>query len=867
MNNLSNTSNTSKKTIPSMSVIKRDGRKEPMSLDKIFNRIGRLCEKRNLDRIDVLEITKDTVHGLNDGITTEEIDHFTAVKCAQRIKDDPQYDKLASALCISRLHKMTSNNFMEVTNKLVNNQDKFRKYNPLVTEKYVEFVKQHINIIQKELDENYYQDYRFDYFGFKTLERAYLHRIKEYQNIIEDSNSKKEPIVVKENKLKNVYGKIVERPQHLFMRVALALNLDNIDKAMETYRCMARGEFIFGSPTLYNAGSKNQQMSSCFLLKIDDNIESILGTFTDVGLISKRAGGIGISISDIRASGSYIRGTNGNSSGVTPMIQVFNWLGRYINQGGRRNGAIAIYLSPWHADIFHFCELRSNKGNDEERARDIFLALWISDLFMKRVQTNGMWSLMCPDECPGLTQSYGEEFEKLYIQYESEGRYKKQVRASELWFHILSSQIETGMPYMLYKDNVNRQSNQSNLGVIQSSNLCSEIVEYSSYDEIAVCNLSSICLPRFVMTREDGTKYYDFERLEYIAGMVCYNLNNVIDINTYPVEKAKKSNMKHRPIGIGVQGLADVYCLFDLPYDSNEARILNKKIFETIYYGALKMSVELAKKQGHYETFKINGGSPFSHGKLQYHLWGLTNDDLLMGFDWESLIEDIENYGTRNSLLTTVMPTASTSQIMGNSEYTEPITTNVYIRTTLAGEFMIVNKYLVEKLINLGLWTEEIRNEITYDNGSIQFISEIPDEIKAVYKTAFELKNKPIVQQSVERGPFIDQSQSLNLFCKTPDFDQLTSSHFYTWKNKAKTGMYYLKTQPAVDAIKFGIDIDEINRIEEKRKKTGGIIRPKSELNLNEDNLDIDNNDPRRLNEIKVSHGNRSKFNCDSCSS
>ena len=525
------------------------------------------------------------------------------------------------------------------------------------------------------------------------------------------------------------------------------------------------------------------------------------------------------------------------------------------------------YTEPWHADIFHFCELRSNKGNDEERARDIFLALWIPDLFMKRVQTNGLWSLMCPDECPGLTKSYGEEFEKLYVQYEQEGRYKKQVRASDLWFHILSSQIETGMPYMLYKDNVNRQTNQSNIGVIQSSNLCSEIVQYSSYDEIAVCNLSSICLPRFVRTREDGTKYYDFQRLEYIAGMVCYNLNNVIDINTYPVEKCKTSNMKHRPIGIGVQGLADVYCLFDLPYDSDEARILNRKIFETIYYGALKMSVQLAKEHGHYETFRINGGSPFSHGKLQYHLWGLQNEDLLMGFDWTSLIDDIKHYGTRNSLLTTVMPTASTSQIMGNSEYTEPITTNVYQRTTLAGEFMIVNKYLVEKLISLGLWTDSIRNEITYDNGSVQFIDEIPDEIKAVYKTAFELKNKPIVQQSVERGPFIDQSQSLNLFCKTPDFDQLTSSHFYTWKNKAKTGMYYLKTQPAVDAIKFGIDVEEINRIEEKRKKTGGLVRPKSELNLNEDNLSIDNNDPRRLSEIEINHGSRSKFNCDSCSS
>ncbi|ARF09766.1 ribonucleoside diphosphate reductase large subunit [Indivirus ILV1] len=1583
-----------------MSVIKRDGRTEPISFDKILRRIQILCAKLNLNRIDTLEITKDTIKGLSNGITTEEIDHFAAVKCAERIKDDPQYDDLAAALCISRLHKMTSGDFMEVTDRLCDNTDKDGNFNPLVTLEYVDFVKRNIASIQKVLDENYNLDYNFDYFGFKTLERAYLHRIKESNNYEQKS---KNATVEKETKLKNIYGKIIERPQHLFMRVAIALNLDNIDRTIELYKCMANGKLIFGSPTLYNAGSSWQQMSSCFLLKMGDSLESILGTMTDTGLISKRAGGIGISISDVRASGSYIRGTNGTSSGIIPMIQVFNWLGRYINQGGRRNGAIACftkdtevfttnngirkiqdvkigdlvvthknrirpvtqvhknplgdrkiyklvvernkdiyvtgnhkfwslytkkykhnqlslgwnsieelknlmdnkettrqacyisipsgtnitdsknykidvmdykdiiestdsklnlldsnkimlitttfdetgkknvsnshpinrvwnitedlanlfgiwlgdghiktketgtppigigivcdknnkkeiefikkvcketfdcniseytsaickrnvteitinsnivglifnklfgsyfdgkklpsmifnwpktlvdsliagllstngnitknkcnaviglsnenlinqlyhlsrangiavsfvkgkigkgmtcnpytisvplsenilkqihryytddrierclkklengdnidknflkileitetdrkdeyvytlgieedhsytvegllaencYIEPWHADIFHFCELRSNKGKEEERARDIFLALWICDLFMKRVQNNEIWSLMCPDECPGLTTSFGEEFEKLYLKYEKEGKYKKQVRASDLWFHILTSQIETGMPYMLYKDNVNRQTNQSNLGVIQSSNLCvsgdtyiltdngqipikdivnqkvnvwngiefsnviikqtgidqklikikfsngveikctpehkfyiiddakyqkqimvqadqlklndklikyelpteiklsdsndmkypythgfysgneytslkypkaylygekklllkylkyesysvneltdrydlvlpkdmrekffvplnqslettlrwfegycdangtiikngtneslqitsidkdfllkiklmlqvigidskvtknknarkglltdnkegineyeckviykllinsnglynlsklgfspkqlifseinqqqdttrfikvvgiekidekentycftepkrhmgmfngvltgqcAEIVEYTSADEIAVCNLSSICLPRFVKRDSENNLYYDFKELEYIAGVVTYNLNNVIDINYYPVEKARKSNMRHRPIGIGVQGLADVYCTLGLAYDSDEARILNKKIFETIYYGSLKMSNQLAKEKGPYETFWYNGGSPFSKGKLQYHLWGLKTEDLLMGFDWDGLIEDIIKYGTRNSLLTTVMPTASTSQIMGNSEYTEPITSNVYIRTTLAGEFVVVNRQLVETLLKLGLWTEQIRYEIIYDNGSIQNIDEIPDEIKKIYKTAVELKNKPIVQQSIERGPFIDQSQSLNLFCKIPDFNSLASSHFYAWKNKAKTGMYYLKTQPAVDAIKFGLDPQVIEIIENKRKNKGKPIMSKKETN----------DDPRRLNEIEISHGPRtSKFNCDSCS-
>ena len=1525
---MSNLSNTDIHQNP-MQVIKRDGHLERISFDKILKRIEILCTKLNLNRINVIEVTKDTINGLYDGMSTEEIDHFAAVNCAEKIRDDPQYDKLASALCVSRLHKMTSSDFMEVTDMLYNNKDKFGQENPLVTTEYYDFVKNHLGVIQNALDYN--KDYDFDYFGFKTLERAYLHRQREGSSSHNNSNSttkiqaKGKIDINREKEVKKKYGKTIERPQHLFMRVAVALNLDNIDNAIETYRGLSHRYFIFGSPTLYNSGSKWQQLSSCYLLKMGDSLEEIFDTIKDVALISKRAGGIGISISDIRASGSTIRGTNGSSSGIVPMVQVLNWVGRYVNQGGRRNGAVACfcrdtevftanegvkkiqdvkigdlvvthknrlkpvvqthknplgdrkiyklevikskdiyvtgnhkfwsfytkkyksnklslgwnsieelkdlmdnkgttrqtcyvaipsgtdikelendkidvmdykniivndvikelkildsnkvktiskiintrghestsvsqsvnriwnitedfanfigiwlgdghirksktggkvrgigitvhknnkeeiayiykicqeifgcniteytsktrnvtiisinshiiglifmelfgcyfdgkklpnmifswpkklinsliaglittdghitkkkcnailglsnknlidqiyhlcrnngidvslveckiqkgqtcngytvsiplsmdiinqtyklyddnrierckkklennnienatflkilnitevdrtdeyvytlgveedhsytveglivencYIEPWHADIFHFCELRSNKGKEEERARDIFLALWIPDLFMKRVESDGIWSLMCPDECKGLTQSYGEDFEKLYIQYENEGRYKRQIKAKQLWFHILTCQIETGMPYMLYKDHVNRQSNQKNLGVIQSSNLCvtgdtyvltdkgqiqikeivnqqvnvwngeewslttikktgetqkllkvrlsngmelnctpehkfyvynesgniimipacqlmlddvlikydlpiieesiktylcqvqeicnsygyiisngdtltileithqdknfllqiklqlqtlgidsaiacdslyvstinlaklvhlgldikninhqiytnnsdindgndntinakireintrleytfvtgleylldenqntycftekkrhmgmfngiltgqcSEIVEYTSPDEIAICNLSSICLPMFI-DNPKTTPVFNFEKLLYIAKIATRNLNRVIDINFYPVEKAKKSNMKHRPIGIGVQGLADVYCIFGLPYDSQEARTLNRKIFETIYYGTLEMSMELAKEHGAYETFLYNGGSPFSKGLLQYHLWDKDENYLLMNYDWKGLIENIKTYGTRNSLLTTVMPTASTSQIMGNSEYCEPITSNVYTRSTLAGEFTVINKYLLETLIELGLWNKDMQNELLYDRGSIQSIANIPVQIKLIYRTAYELKNKPIVQQAIERGPFIDQSQSLNLFCKIPDFDMLTSSHFYTWRNKLKTGLYYLRTQPAVDPIEFGLDAETIIKIEKSRKGEQVNDDIKTEDNINY-------KDPRLLSEIEINHGKRnSHIFCESCSS
>jgi ribonucleoside-diphosphate reductase alpha chain len=797
-----------------MEVIKRDGRREKVSFDKIIQRIEKVCEELNLKRINPIEIAKDTVQGIYDGITTEELDFFASNKCAEKIMDDPEYNKLAAGLCISNLHKTTSDNFMEVTDKLYNNLDNVGVPNPLVTKEYYDAVKNNIEKIQSALQYN--RDYAFDFFGVKTMERAYLIRLKTH-NIITDNKTKTVGNgVPEEEKMRMKFGRIIERPQHLFMRVAIGIHGEDIDRAIETYDLVSMRYFTHASPTLYNAGSPNPQMSSCFLLGMADSIEGIFReTISDVSLISKWAGGIGIHIQDIRAKGSLIRGTNGTSDGVIPMIKVLNATARYVNQGGRRNGAIAVYIEPWHADIYDFCDLRKNTGTEELRARDIFLALWVNDIFMERVKADEMWSLMCPDECPKLTTTYGDEFNQLYTMYEREGRFKKQVKATDLWFHILSAQIETGMPYMTFKDNINGKSNQINVGVIQSSNLCAEICEYSDPDETAVCNLASICLPTFIETDKNGHKSYNYEKLCEVSKVATRNLNKVIDLNYYPIEKARKSNMKHRPIGLGVQGLADVYAILDMPFDSEEARIVNKKIFETIYYGALCASCELAKVDGYYTTFP---GSPFSEGKLQWHMWGLTEKDLLMNWDWNSLIKDIIKYGTRNSLLTALMPTASTSQLMCNNEAFEPYTTNMYTRTTLAGEYMIINQHLVEKLIDQGLWTKEIREEFMFDNGSIQKIDEIPHYIKEVFKTAFEMKAKPIVQQSIERGPFVDQSQSMNLFMGEPDFDMLTSSHFYSWKNGLKTGMYYLRTRPAVNAIKFGLDPDIIKRIETKRK-------------------------------------------------
>lgn len=774
-----------------MEVIKRNGQREKVSFDKIIKRVEELCLKMELTKVDIIAIVKHVVQTIHDGITTEELDCHTSNICAERIFDDYEYNKLASGLCISNLHKTTSDDFTFVTELLYKHS--------LVSEKYYNDVKEIIEVINKTVD--YDRDYLFNFFAIKTLERSYLIRLQTTSgnNITQ---------------MDNKYGKIVERPQHMIMRLAVGIHGTDVDAVVETYNMVSKHYFTHASPSLYNAGSNVPQMSSCFLLGMDDSLKSIYKTISDSAEISKRAGGIGIHISSVRGSGSLIRGTNGMSNGIVPMLKVCNATAKYVNQGGRRNGAMAAYCEPWHPDIFDFCELRQNTGSEEKRARDMFLALWIPDIFMERVRDGGMWSLMCPDTCTGLVDNHSEEFRKLYLDYESKKMYVRQVEAKTLWYHILTCQIETGMPYMLFKDNANKLSNQQNLGTIRSSNLCAEIIQYSDTTEYAVCNLASICLPRFV-EGETGNRSFNYDELLKVAKVVTKNLDKIIDLNYYPVPETEVSNLKHRPVGVGVQGLSDVYCMFDLPFDSDGAREMNKRIFETIYFGCISASNELAKIYGPYSSFE---GSPFSQGKLQYHLWGLTEDDLLMeGLDWKGLVESVKKYGTRNSLLTALMPTASTSQIMNNVECFEPYTTNLYTRTTLAGEFTIVNRYLVDKLQSLGLWNEDVKNELFYDNGSVQNIKCIPDEVKEVYKTAFEMKTKPIVQQAVERGPFIDQSQSMNLFSATPNFDMLTSSHFYSWKNNLKTGMYYLRSQPAVNPIKFKIDPDTIRKIEDGR--------------------------------------------------
>jgi ribonucleoside-diphosphate reductase alpha chain len=778
-----------------MQVIKRNGNKEKVSFDKILNRIESICTKLNLDRINTIEIAKETIQGLHDGITTEELDLFAAQRCAECIIDDPQYDKLAAGIYVSNIQKTTSNDFLTVTELLYNNTDINNTKYSLITEEYYLIVTTHIEKINKAID--YDRDFMFDFFGIKTLEKSYLIKLKKNNN--------------RDNTKSN--SRIVERPQHLFMRVSIGIHGNNIDKILSTYEMLSQHYFTHASPTLYNAGSHIPQLSSCFLMGMDDDIDSIFSTLKNAAKISKWAGGIGINISDIRAKGTMIAGTNGISDGVVPLMRHFNTLVTYINQGGRRNGALAGYIEPWHSDIFEFCELKKQQGVEEARARDIFLALWIPDLFMKRVLANETWSLMCPHQCPNLTSYYGDEFEELYKKYEREGKYIKQVSAKDLWYHILECQIMTGTPYMLYKDACNRKSNHKHYGTIKNSNLCAEILQYSDSTEYAVCNLASICLPKFVEKKND-ILIFNYDKLVEVAEICTENLDKIIDVNYYPVEEAKISNHKHRPIGIGVQGLADVFYIMEIPFDSEEAAIINKKIFESIYYGAVKMSNKLAKINGPYETYE---GSPFSKGQLQFHMWGIETKDLLMNFDWEGLIEDIMKYGMRNSLLTSIMPTASTSQIMNNTECIEPKTSNLYLRSTIAGEYIVVNHYLVEKLVTLGLWTRDVLDEIIFDNGSIQNINVIPQNIKDIFKTAFDLKNKPILDLAIGRGPFIDQTQSMNVFSERPDFDMLTKSHFYGWKNGIKTGMYYLRGKSTVDPIKFGMDPQTIKNICIKR--------------------------------------------------
>ncbi len=757
--------------------------------DNIYSFLDKIVRKYNLTKVNLNELSAKISQGLNGPVSLNDFYNFMADTSVVNTSVHPEYNKLASKILVERLHMITESDISTISNILYNNIDVKGNRFPLLDKRYYDFVIENSDLINQKLD--FSKDYTFDYFGLRTLERAYLMRLRAYKKI-----GKK---VIQEDI-------IIERPQHLFMRVALFIHMGDINRAFESYELLSDKYFTHATPTLFNAGTPRPQMSSCYLISCGDSIEDIADTNKEMMIISKWAGGIGVHISGIRGNGSIIRSTNGLSDGIVPWCRGYNWIGTAVNQGGKRNGSIACYLEPYHPDIFEFCELRMNTGPEEKRCRDLFLALWIPDLFMERVKNDEIWSLMCPDECPGLNKVWGEEFNKLYTGYESEKRFKTQIKARKLFKHILVCQSETGFPYMLYKDHANRKSNQQNLGTICSSNLCAEIIEYSDANETAVCNLVSLCLPKFIKSNKE----YDFNKLMDVTRVAVRNLNNVIDLNFYPTEKTKRSNMRHRPCGIGIQGISDTYNLLGFPFDSVEAEDLNKRIFESIYFAAIDESKELAKKYGKYESFE---GSPFSQGKLQYHLWGLTDEDLLMNLDWGTLRKEVQQYGTRNSLLTALMPTASTAQIMGNYEGFEPYLTNIFVRATLAGEFIVINENLVRDLEQAGLWSEDMRKMIIIYNGSIQHIETIPQDIKNRYKTVFELKLKSIIKQSIDRGPFIDQSQSMNLFQPKPNFKVLYSAHLYGWENGLKTGMYYLRTSSAVNPINFGIDIDDLKRL------------------------------------------------------
>jgi ribonucleoside-diphosphate reductase alpha chain len=752
-----------------MFVIKRDGRKEAVKFDKITARIEKLCYGLNAEYVDSIDVAKKVIQGLYDGVTTTELDNLAAETAASLTTKHPDYALLASRIAVSNLHKNTVKSFSKTMKKLYDYIDpKVGKPAPLLSDDVWEIIRKNADILDSNII--YDRDFAFDYFGFKTLERSYLLKVD---------------------------GKIAERPQHMFMRVAVGIHKEDIESAIKTYNLMSERWFTHATPTLFNAGTPKPQMSSCFLLTMKgDSIDGIYDTLKQTAKISQSAGGIGLSIHNIRATGSYISGTNGTSNGIIPMLRVFNDTARYVDQGGgKRKGAFAIYLEPWHADVFEFLDLRKNHGKEEMRARDLFYALWVPDLFMKRVESNGDWSLFCPHEAPGLADTWGEEFEQLYEKYEKENRQRKTVKAQDLWFSILDAQIETGTPYLLYKDSANRKSNQQNLGTIKSSNLCTEIIEYTDSNEVAVCNLASLALPRFVI---DGK--FDHQKLFEVTYQASVNLNRIIDNNYYPVEEARRSNLRHRPIGLGVQGLADAFILMRYPFESEAAKKLNSEIFETIYFAALTASNDLARKDGPYETF---AGSPASKGILQYDMWGVTPS---ARWDWASLKEEIKKHGIRNSLLLAPMPTASTSQILGNNECFEPYTSNIYTRRVLSGEFVVVNKHLLKDLVELGLWDNDMKNKIIAANGSIQQIQEIPSSIKELYKTVWEIKQRTIIDMAADRGAFICQSQSLNLFVDTPSTAKLTSMHFYAWKKGLKTGMYYLRTQAATQAVQFTVE-------------------------------------------------------------
>jgi len=764
-------------------VIKRNGKQESVKFDKVTARIQKLSYGLS-PLVNVIEVAKKTIEGIYQGVLTTDLDNLAAETAASLTIVHPDYAILASRIAVSNLHKNTTKSFSETMRKLYNYVDNATgKKMPLIADDVMHVIEEHADLLDSTII--YDRDYAFDYFGFKTLEKSYLLKIN---------------------------GKIVERPQHTYMRVAVGIHKNDIEEVIKTYQLMSERWFTHATPTLFNAGTPKPQMSSCFLLTMkEDSIDGIYDTLKQTAKISQSAGGIGLSIHNIRATGSYIGGTNGTSNGIIPMLRVFNDTARYVDQGGgKRKGAFAVYLEPWHADVFEFLDLRKNHGKEEMRARDLFYALWIPDLFMKRVEQNSTWSLFCPNDAPGLSECWGEKFEELYHKYEQEGRAKKTINAQDLWFAILDSQIETGTPYMLYKDAANSKSNQQNLGTIKSSNLCTEIIEYTAPDEVAVCNLASIALPRFVQdnTAENRPASFDFEKLYEVTYHATKNLNRIIDGNYYPVEEAKNSNLRHRPIGLGVQGLADVFIMLRLPFESDLAKMLNKNIFETIYFAAMTASKDLAKATGAYATFE---GSPLSKGIFQFDLWGVTPSDR---HDWEQLRKEVVEYGVKNSLLIAPMPTASTSQIFGNNECFEPYTSNIYTRRVLSGEFVIVNKHLLKDLITLGLWNNKMKNRIIAANGSIQNIVEIPADIKELYKTVWEIKQRNIIDMAADRGAYICQSQSLNLFVDNPTASKLTSMHFYGWKKGLKTGMYYLRTQAASQAVQFTVEKQGSNDIE-----------------------------------------------------
>ncbi|MDF1517630.1 MAG: ribonucleoside-diphosphate reductase subunit alpha, partial [Lutibacter sp.] len=758
-----------------MFVLKRDGKKEPVMFDKITARVRNMCYGLS-SHVDAVKVALRVIEGLYDGVSTSELDNLAAETAATMTVQHPDYAKLAARIAVSNLHKNTKKVFSEVMADLYNYVNpRTGKKAPLLSDETYNVIMANAEKIDSTIIYN--RDFGYDYFGFKTLERSYLLKIN---------------------------GEIAERPQHMLMRVAIGIHQEDIYEAIETYELMSKRFFTHATPTLFNAGTPKPQMSSCFLLQIqDDSIDGIYDTLKQTAQISQSAGGIGLSIHNVRATGSYIRGTNGTSNGIVPMLKVFNDTARYVDQGGgKRKGSFAIYMEPWHADVFDFLDLRKNTGAEEKRARDLFYAMWIPDLFMKRVEENGDWTLMCPNECPHLFDTYGEEFEKLYTGYEKVGKGRKTIKARLLWEKILEAQIETGNPYMLYKDAANRKSNQKNLGTIRSSNLCTEIMEYTAKDEVAVCNLASIALPMFVDEDENGIKFFNHQKLHKITKKITRNLDTVIDRNYYPVKEAENSNFRHRPIGLGVQGLADAFILLRLPFTSDEAKKLNEEIFETIYFAAVTSSMEIAKAKEPYSSFK---GSPMSLGEFQFNMWGVSEDELSGRWDWKALRKKVIKNGVRNSLLVAPMPTASTSQILGNNEAFEPYTSNIYTRRVLSGEFIVVNKHLLEDLVDLGLWDNEMKEAIMRANGSVQQIDIIPQELKDLYKTVWEMSMKDIIDMSRQRGYFIDQSQSLNLFMQDANYAKLTSMHFYAWKSGLKTGMYYLRTKSAVNATQFTV--------------------------------------------------------------